>query len=653
MYKAWFVVTILWCISFSGTYTITLLMVVNLAGGQLLLLTENSVTTLSDNFSKEDPHKPATKFPEMCARVPANCGPFLLSLGNDSLLLIPSYSFVKYFKLTNFSVEYVNKLSITNCLRYISTGKGNNEFYAICLKNQTQEMTTVTYKIRYTDHFELEVSKYGYGYGTHIDMDSPLVVTFSDSSDPVVLYITNVEDGAELFIKDLNAGGDVYDHVSLPSDCIAPYELKHLHQLNALLKCSNGLLYEYDGNIMEFAKLPFQSIAMVEQCVNSSSFVMVTNQGNILLNKTTKNLMRIPFLKITVDSVQLDALSSFACYWNGTATIFYFTVSHINDMIYYLNIPLEYVAESRTVIEAHQMAKFAVHAPLRIIQSSIVGPAWISRLTDQDNDTQDTVFIINIKTESSGYYLSNGPAYVQSYQDQPFHIHFDAIVKDETTSEPENANSNGFPQTLTILISTSVFSIVAIIVVAMIFGLMYIVYHRKQRESTYSTLREGSSEASSVANEHETAFNDEGNEPPTGHTVSQDQSNTGVSSTNNSQTVEEWNCNPPNLPTADQTLQIANSQTTRPDLTAVDSDIQLQTAVDSNPQVDHNNTLGNRFNYHINSELIPAEEATNQNDSNIREAHVLGVLLDTTGSDRISIGSEDNSPDSDDETTVH
>ena len=639
---------------FPGTIlscTVILLMLVNLVGGQSLLVTEDSVTFISDNFNEEGPYKLSTKFPDMCTHVPANCRPILFSLGNDSLLLIPSYGFVKYFKLTNSSVEYSSKLSLKNCIRYVSTGKGNNEFYAICLKNQTQEMTTVTYKVRYTKNFELEVSKYGYGYGTRIDVHSPLIETFSDSSDPVVLYINDAEDGAELFIKDLNAGGDVCDRVVLPSDCTAPHELRHLHQLNALLKCSNGLLYLYDGNTIEFTKLPVKGIAMVERCTNSSFFVMVTNQGNILLNKSANNLMRISFLKITIDLLRLDALSSFSCFWNGTATIFYFTVSQDNGMVYYMNITLEYVAESKTSTEAHQMLKSIAHDPLHVIQSNIVGSAWINKLTDEDDNFRDAVFI-NIKTGSTGSYLLNGPAYVLPYQDQPFHLHSDTLVKDETTSEePENSRN---PQTLTIVISISVCSVVVVAVIG-----LYCLYHRKQRESSYSPMREEGNGGPSVANECETAFNDEGDEAPTRHTVSQDQNNTGVSGLNNSQTVEEGNRDPPNPSNADQNPQIVNSHITQIDLNTVDlttTDIPQQTAADSNPQVDHDNnagnTLVNRFNYPINLEFIPmVEEASNRNNNNSREARVTGVFPDTAASARTSTGNEDNSPYSDDETT--
>ena len=34
-----------------------------------------------------------------------------------------------------------------------------------------------------------------------------------------------------LYIRDLYAGGDVNNPMLLPSECISPYELRHLHQL--------------------------------------------------------------------------------------------------------------------------------------------------------------------------------------------------------------------------------------------------------------------------------------------------------------------------------------------------------------------------------------------------------------------------------------
>ena len=606
------------------------------AYGHLLIILENHITSLSDDFNEAAPHEQVTKFPLMCKRVPANCQPFLLSLINDSVLLIPSDDPVKYFKLTNSSITYLNELSLKECFRYFPTGKGDNELYALCLKNQTDETTTVTYKIQYTEDFRLTFSQYGYGYGTHIDLDSPLIVTFGDSNDPVILYIANVGDDAELFIKELDAGGDVYDHIFLPSDCIGPYELRHLNQLDALLKCSNGLAYFYYSDTSEFAKLLVQGITMVERCANSSFFVVITAQGNILLNKTTSDgLIRIPFFKITVNLFQVDTISSFACYWNGTDTVFYFTVSQDDGMMYYVYIPLEYVAKLNAVTEAHQMLKLSTHGLSHALQSNIVGSAWVTKLTDEDHNVQETIFI-NIRTKTTGSHPSNGLSYVLSYQDKPFHSHPNAIeVKDdETESNFENSNPNKLPQFVTGIL-VSVCALIAITILVAVFRM----YYKKQRAlylTAYTRVLERNGEE--LAEEHDTAFND-GKNQLTGQTV--DHENIAdVPDENNNE--EEEDAAPPvnqNLPTLDHCNQ--QSQTT--------VDIHLQDDGNDNENVvnAHTETLGNRFNYSIPSEFTPAEEV-NREATNSTGRQVTGALaeaVETIGEE----GSDDGDDDGDDE----
>lgn len=566
----------------------------------------------------------------MCKHVPANCQPALFPLVNDSVLLIPSVDLVKYFKLTNSSIKFLNELSVKQCFRYFPTGKGNNELYALCLKNQTYETTTVTYKIRYTDDFRLAVSQYGYGYGTRIDFDSPLVVTFNDSNDPIVLYIaTNVRNEDMLYIKDLNAGGDVCDHISLPSDCTGPYKLKHLYHRIALLKCSNGLAYFYDSDTNEFVKLLVQGITMVERCANSSFFVVITTQGNILLNKTTSDSwIRIPFFKVTVNSFQLDTISSFACHWNGTATILYFTVLQDDGMMYYVYIPLEHVAKLKSFTEAHRMLKLSTHGLSHTLQSSIVGSAWVTKLTDDNNNIQKTV-LINIQTKISGSHSSNGLPYVLSYQNNSFHSNT-IKVKEVTESRSENYKSKGFPQ-FGIGILASVCALIAVIVLVILTIVLH-KYCKRERpklcQTHYSRVMERNGEEL-PAEELDTPFNDgdEVENQPTSQTVGH---NSDVSDENNGQTNEEATAPPVNqdLSTAagycnDQLEAIVHPQAAL--------DFQPQAAAESIGNA-HNETLegnhgNNRFNYSVPSEFTPTEEATSQTD-NSGGQRVTGALTE-------------------------
>ena len=598
-------------------------MLVISAHSHFLFITEDNIVSLSDDFNEAAPHKLTTKFPSMCKHMPANCQPFLLSLANDSVLLIPSVDLVKYFKLTNSSLIFLNELSVKHCFRYFPTGKGNNELYALCLKYHTDEMTTVTYKIRYTDDFRLTVSQYGYGYGTHVDINSSLVVTFSDSSDPIVLYIANGGSEDMLYIKDLNAGGDVCDHMSLPSDCTGPYELSHLYHRIALLKCSNGLGYLYDSYTSEFIKLLVQGITMIKRCANSSFFVVITTQGNILLNKTASDsLIRIPFFKVTVNSFQLDAISSFACHWNGTATVLYFTVLQDDDMMYYMYIPLEHVAKLKSYTEAHQMLKVPTHGLSYILQSSIVGSAaWVTKLTDEDNNIQETV-LINIRTKTSGSHSSNGLPYVLSYQNNSFHSNT-IKVKEVTESDSETYNSKRLPRFI-----IGIFASIAVIVLVIV--AIIIVYCKRQgkreRPTLYLTLysrilkRNGEELA---AEEHDTSFNDEDeveNPELTSQTVGH---HSDVLDENNSQTNEEAAAPPANqdLPTAADNPDIANPCP---------------------------HTGNNRFNYNsVPSEFTPTEEATSQTITS--SGQVTGALNEVVGEDETRAQATVDGQGSDDE----
>ena len=443
-----------------------------------VIITKDIIRSLSDKFNVEVPHQLAIEFPPMCKHALSNCQPFLLqSHSMMAELFMPSVNPVKHLKLINATIGTPDVLlGVTACFRYIPTGRGN-ELYALCLKNQTVETTLVIYIIRYAKDFKIQPSpaQYGSGYGTHIDMDSPLIVTISDSNDPVVLYIAN----AMLYIKDLNAGGDVYDHMLLPSDCIGPYELKHLHQLDALLKCSNRLVYSYHGDTREFTKMPVQGITMLERCANSSSFVMITRDDAILLKETV--LRPLTF--------QLNTVSSFTCHWNGTVTNFYFTISQDDGMIHYMSIPLEY-ANPATV--PHLMLKLSNREPFYsfdLTQSSIVGLAWVIKRFDSINNTQQTV-LIDIDKEISDNHLSDDVAYVLSLKS--------VLEHDDGTDQRFQDNddlqtpggSNGSP-TLIIIISV----VMAIVILVAIIGsiLLFIILRRRNpqrraRRQSYSTL---------------------------------------------------------------------------------------------------------------------------------------------------------------------
>ena len=587
------------------------MMLVISACGHFLIITEDTIISLSDDFSEGAPHKLTTKFPSMCRHMPANCQPYLLSLANDSVLLIPSVDPVKYFKLTNSSIKFLNELSVKQCFRYFPTGRDNNELYALCLKNQTDETTTVTYKIQYTDKFRLSVSQYGYGYGTHIDFNSPLVVT---DNDPIVIYIANARGKDMLYVKDLNAGGDVCEHMSLPLDCTSPYELRYLYHRIVLLKCSNGLAYFYDSDTQEFVKLLIQGIAMVERCANSSFFVVITTQGSILLNKTASDsLIHIPFFKVTVNSFQLDTLSSFACHWNGTATVLYFTVLQDDGMMYYLYIPLEHVAKLKSFTEAHQMLKLPTRGLSYTLESSIVGSAWVTKLADEDNNIQETV-LINIQTKISGIHSSNGLPYVLSYQNKSFHS--DTIeVKKVTESESGNHdNSNkGLPQ-FGIGILASVCAVIAVVVILIVTATVLRKYCKRERPTLdmtlYSRVLERNGEEL-AAEEHELDTVCDDRDSQTVDHMSD------VVDENNSQTDEEA-AGPPN----------------NQDLPTPAGDLQLQATVhppvaeNITTETEEGNQGNNRFNYPVPSEFTPAEEATSTITS---DGQVTGALNEVVG----------------------
>ena len=457
----------------TGTDAVTLYTLVTLialmasypfpANGHFMVLSEDSIEFLSDNFNEGVPHKLTTKFAPICKHMPANCQPFVFP--NDSMILIPSVDEVKLLEFTNTSIKTLHELNLTNCFRFVPTDIGN-ELYALCLKYHQYEVTIVTYKIEYTKDLMPLPSQYDSGYGTHIDLNSSLIVT-SDSTGPAVLYIAMVQGDAMLFIMQLKHGGDVHSTQPLPSNCTGPYELKPLYQSYALLKCSNGYVHTYDVYIGEFTKLPVQGITMIERCANSSSFVMVTSQGNILLNKTASEaLVVVSFFKITVNSLQLDTILSFACHWNGFATYFYFTALQ-DGTIYYLSFPLEHVAKLNTVIEAHQMLKFTTGESQHVSQSNIVGSAWTTELANKKSTVQELVFI-NIVTEASGSHLSNDVVYLLSYEDKPHHS-----PSPDTKSEPKNSSGLA-PSTIGYMVA----GCALIVIIALITFLSFLIFRR-------------------------------------------------------------------------------------------------------------------------------------------------------------------------------
>ena len=520
------------------------------ANGHFMVLSEDSIEFLSDNFNEGVPHKLTTKFASICKHVPANCQPFVFP--NDSMILIPSVDQVKLLEFTNTSIKTLHKLNLTNCFRFVPTGIGN-ELYALCLKYHQYEVTIVTYKIEYTKDLMPLPSQYDSGYGTHINLDSPLIVVSSNFTGPVVLYIAMVRGDAMLFIMQLKYGGDVHSTQTLPSNCSGPYELKPLYQSYALLKCSNGFVHTYDVYIGEFTKLPVQGITMIERCANSSSFVMVTSQGNILLNKTASEaLVVVSFFKITVNSLQLDTILSFACHWNGFATYFYFTALQ-DGTTYYLSFPLEHVAKLYTVIEAHQMLKFTTSGSQHVSQSNIVGSAWTTELDNEKSTVQELVFI-NIITEASGSHLSNDVVYMLSYEDKPYHSQ-----SPDTKSKPKNS-SGLTPSTIGCVVAGCAL-IVLITLLSLIFR-----RHRVLAKRWYFCILKDNCQRTSI-----------------------DDGSIEMHNLTNGDAVGHHTLNNQNLSTTDQGGSNQTSTDFHPQ-TAIDSNLQTtadshpQTAVDSNPQ---------------------------------------------------------------------
>ena len=526
-----FVITLLFLhIGTAVSYRVaTLLVVLSLLtipniNGHNLLITQDSIGSLSDDFVKEVSHNYINKFPTICnEHMPPKCEPVLLPFVDNIVVLIPSVDPLKQLEFTNTSIISSNELSLTDCFRYIPKDNISSDLYVLCLKNNTHEITIVTYLIEYDESFTPIWFPYSNDYGGHIDLDSPLAVISSNVTGPEVLYIATNRGNTWLYIKHLSAGGDSVTIKPLPNNCASPYEVKHLYQSYALLKCSNGFVHIYDTFIGEFTKLAgVQGVAMIHRCTNSSSsFVMITHQGNILLNKTASDPLRsIPSFKITVNSHQLKAISSFTCHWNGLSTQLYFTTSQEDDMIYYLSVSLEHIAES-TVTEAHQMLKFSTTLiPSYIHQPSIEGSTWITALTDEDNNVQERVFI-NVKTGASSRRLSDGLSYLLSYSDRPFHTHENPtdIVKPEET-ESDVTGYNGLPQYIFIILIICTALIAIIIPVLLIIFCKFYRGHRSrprlldtsghrpielvQRQETYSHIS-GDTDSSMLA---DTSFNE-------------------------------------------------------------------------------------------------------------------------------------------------
>ena len=487
----------------NGPVTTLMLVLLTIStNGHYVIITKDIIRSLSDKFNVEVPHQLSIEFPLMCKHAPSNCQPYLLQFHSMvAELFMPSVDPVQHLKLINTTIGTPNVLlGVTTCFRYVPTGHGN-EVYALCLKNHTVEITLVIYKIRYTKDFEIEPSpaQHGNGYGTHINLDSPLIVTFSESNDPVVLYIANVRGNAMLYIKDLNAGGDVHDHMPLPSDCSGPYELRELHQLDALLKCSNGLVYSYHGDTWEFTKMPVQGITMLERCANSSlSFVMITRDDTIMFGETI--LRPLTF--------QPNAISSFMCHWNGTVTNFYFTIPQDNGMIHYMSIPLEH-ANPATV--PHLMLKLSNREPLYsfdVTRSSIVGSAWIIKLFDSDNDTQETV-LIDIDKEISDNRLSDDMAYVLSLKSVLEHDDGNGPGEFQGGDDPQTSGDSNKPPMLIIITSVVIVIVLLFTIVGSI--LLCILYRRnprrRARHQSYSTLQTRA-ENDAESSEHETHIRD-------------------------------------------------------------------------------------------------------------------------------------------------
>lgn len=472
--------------------------------GHFVVVTNDIIRSLSHDFIEETPYEHTTDFPPICKHVDTNCQLYLLQCDDVAELLTPSVYLPKYFKLVNNTISVSNELlNITQCFRYFPTGKGVNEVYALCLKNHSVEMTTVTYELHCTKYGGIEYRQLGGGYGTHIDLNSPVIVTHTNYTGPMVLYITNIDGRDWLVVKEIYADGDDRTITLLPPSCAGPHELIQFYQLSALLKCSNGLMYFYDGDNYKFLKLPVQNIAMVGVCDNSSSFVMATNNGYILLNKTaSKPLIRIPLLKITSNLVQVNTILSFICQWNGTATNLYFTVRQ-GDMIYYLSIPLEHASNTST--EARVI--FVDHNPpysFDIIHSSIAGPAWVTKLIDSDHNTQKTV-LIDMKTEKQDDHISHGLAYVLS-------LHSAGSAPDSNVNGGYQDDSRNSHLSFASIVSISGAVGTGVLVMAIITVSIVIVII-KRKCSTSSRRSQQYSRQQSLA-EEETTFNDSV-QPPT------------------------------------------------------------------------------------------------------------------------------------------
>lgn len=431
-----------------------------------MVISTISIQKLILNESRHVSYPFNLRLPQVCLSDDRTCKALLVELRDgQKILWTPSTGHVQYHQLSNMPPHQVissSELPVQDCIDYFPIS--DQLIGALCIRNTPEELLVVPYTVSLTPG-DIRISKLG--VQLHIDIDNHLPFAhLIDDNGAIVLYVTYVHHLLTYKLVVIRFGTANKDLLDIPSDCIGPHDLLPVGDRDAILGCTNGNLFYYNGDNLALTKIPYDNIATVTNCGNTTSFVMFQNGYSIIYNRSGE--IFVPPIELSPSSI-----ISAACYSHGSDVSFYY--SGEDDAVYWID--LEDLVRSQnkhfTVPELLIPASNHNDGPINLY---IDGSALWRKNTAQNNVTN--VYLFDLITMQHSQVLVSGPTVlVQLYATVEKKCDDEVLINPADNVDNSNrGNKNTIP--IAVLSVVGFFVLVAVAVLSAI--IIYVVHYQRR-----------------------------------------------------------------------------------------------------------------------------------------------------------------------------
>ena len=436
------------------------------SSNEYVIISTNVIQKLIPKESRQEPYPFNLQLPEICLSNDGTCRALLEKLSDGrKLFWVPNVGHVRFYQLSDtppYQIISSSELSAQDCFNYFPIS--DQVIGVICLRSTPDEFLVVPYKITVTAD-DIHSNKLS-GVELHINVGDHLpFINLIDDSGSVVLYVTYVEHLSAYKLVIIRFGAAKYDSLDIPSGCIDPHRLQPVGDRDAILGCTNGKLFYYNGDNLALTEMLYDNIATVSNCGNTTSFVMVQNTHTIIYNRTGETY-------VLLVEPSPPSITSAVCYSHGSDVLYYFTTRE-NDAVYWIDLEDFFMSENKRTTAPEVLLNASDHnnGPINLC---IDGQVLWRKNALQNNVTSVYLFDL-IAEQHSHTFVSGSTVFVQLYKATEKCNEVPLIVVDPAESVI-NTKSNTKDMLITILSILSFLVLVAVVVSSAV--IIYVMYRR-------------------------------------------------------------------------------------------------------------------------------------------------------------------------------